>query len=129
MKDIIRKNPKEVLSALWIVLIINMIYNDIFSIIVEVVNKGGFQDIPGEVKTVMAIAAIVTNLPIMMVFFSRVLKYKINRLLNIIVGIFTIIYIWGGMSAHPHYIIVASIETVLALAIIRIAWQWKNEEE
>ncbi|MFA5871251.1 MAG: hypothetical protein WC858_00860 [Parcubacteria group bacterium] len=35
MKNIIKSNPKEVLSGLWTVLVINMIYNDIYSIIIS----------------------------------------------------------------------------------------------
>ena len=54
------------LSLIWIVIMINMIYNDIFSIVVEIVEKGSFAEIPGEVKLVMAIAGIVTILLLML---------------------------------------------------------------
>ena len=128
MNNIIIKNPRVVLSGLWTVLIINMIYNDIFSIIVEL-DKFEKLELPADAKTLMLIAAFATNIPIMMVFFSRVLSYTINRWLNIGVGIFTIIYVWGGMSSYPHYIVVATLETVLALVIIWIAWRWKNNEK
>lgn len=128
MKNITETNPRVVLSFLWTVLIINMIYNDIFSIIVEL-NKFEKLELPADAKTLMLIAAFVTNIPIMMIFFSRVLRYAINRWLNIGVGIFTIIYVWGGMSPYPHYIAVATIETVLALGIIWIAWKWKSDEK
>lgn len=128
MKNIITNNPKIILSGLWTVLLINMIYNDIFSIIVEL-EKFEKLALPGDAKTLMLIAAFVTNIPIMMVFFSRVLRYNINRWLNIGVGIFTIIYVWGGMSPYPHYIAIATIETILALLIIWTAWRWKNDEK
>lgn len=130
MKNIIKNNPRVVLSSLWIVLLINMIYNDIFSIIVEL-EKFEKLVLPADAKTLMLIAAFVTNIPIMMIFFSRILRYKINRLLNIGIGIFTIIYVWGGMSAYPHYIAIAIIETILALLIVWISWTWRedNEEE
>jgi hypothetical protein len=128
MKKFIKNNPRVALSSLWIVLMINMIYNDIFSIIVEL-NKFEKIELPADAKTLMLIAAFVTNIPIMMVFFSRVLKYKLNRILNIVVGIFAIIYVWGGMSAYPHYIAVATIETILALSIVWISWTWKDNEE
>jgi hypothetical protein len=127
MKNITETNKKVVLSSLWLVLIINMMYNDIFSIYIEVSTSGTFDAIPGEVTTVMAMAAIVTNIPIMMILCSRILTYKLNRKLNIVVGIFTILYVWGGMSSHPHYIVMAIIESILALTIIRIAWSWKKE--
>jgi uncharacterized membrane protein HdeD (DUF308 family) len=84
-------------------------------------------DFFADAKTLMLIAAFVTNIPIMMIFLSRFLQYKINRWLNISVGIFTVIYVWGGMMSYPHYIAVASIETVIAIFIICIAWKWKGD--
>ena len=122
-----KNNPKIVLSSLWTVLIINMILADIYSIYIEL-NKFEKVGLPGDAKTIMLIMAFVTNIPILMIFFSRYLGYKVNRWLNICVGIFTIVYIWAGMSTYPHYIAVASIETILALIIIGIAWNWKNNE-
>ena len=114
------------LSTLWIVVMVNMIFADIFTIIVELVYKNTMVGFPAEVKMVMAIAAIVTNVPILMIYFARVLPYKSNRILNIAAGIFTIIYVIGGGSLTPHYIIVASIEVIILLIIIVKAWKWKN---
>ncbi|MCJ8292702.1 MAG: DUF6326 family protein [Flavobacteriales bacterium] len=111
------------LSTLWVVVMMNMIFADIFSILVELVNENTL-DLPGDVETVMAIAAIVINIPILMIYFSRVLKYRLNRILNISTGIFTIIFVIGGGSLTPHYIIIAAIEVILLLIIIVSAWRW-----
>jgi hypothetical protein len=105
-----------------------MLYADIFSIMVELVNKNTI-DIPGDVKTIMAIAAIVTNIPILMIYLSRVLKYEANRLANIIAGVVTIIYVVGGGDLAPHYIIIAAIEVICLLLIIVNAWKWTNSEK
>lgn len=117
------KNMKIKLSTLWVVVMMNMIFADIFSILVELVNENTL-DLPGDVETVMAIAAIVINIPILMIYFSRVLKYRLNRILNISTGIFTIIFVIGGGSLTPHYIIIAAIEVILLLIIIVSAWRW-----
>ena len=74
----------------------------------------------------MAIAAIVTNISILMIYFARVLPYKPNRLANIIAGILTIIYVVGGGDMAPHYIIIAAIEVICLLLIIVNSWKWKN---
>ena len=79
------------LSTLWIVVMVYMIFADIFSILLELDQKGTLGKIPTDVKMMMAIAAILTSIPILMIYFARVLPYKSNRLLNIIAGIFTII--------------------------------------
>ena len=116
---------KVFISTLWIILMINMIYNDIYSIMVELVDKNTL-DIPGDVKIVMAIAAIITNIPIFMILLSRILSYKINRILNIIAGLLTIIYVVAGGDLAPHYIIMATIEIIILVIIIITAWRWKS---
>jgi hypothetical protein len=113
------------LSILWIVVMINMIFADIFTIMVELVNKNTLEGMPGDVITVMAIAAIVTNIPILMIYLSRVLPYKPNRWTNIIAAIFTVIYVIGGGLATPHYIIIAGIEVIILLIIIVKSWKWR----
>ena len=116
------------LSTLWIVVMVYMIFADIFSILLELDQKDTLGEMPTEAKMMMAIAAFLTSFPILMIYFARVLPYKSNRLLNIIAGIFTILYIVGGGLLLPHYIIVASIEVVILLIIIVKAWKWKNLE-
>lgn len=113
------------LSFLWIIVMMNMLYADIFSIIVELVDRNTL-NIRGEVKTVMAMAAIVTNIPIMMIYFSRVLKYKMNRVLNIIAAVLTIIYVIGGGDTALHYIIIATIEVSILVIIIVKSLKWKE---
>jgi len=119
---------KVKLSTLWIVVLINMIFADIFSIMVELVNKDTLH-IPGDVKLIMAIAAIITNIPILMIYFARVLPYKPNRLANIIAGILTIIYVVGGGDMAPHYIIIAAIEVICLLLIIVSSLKWENAND
>ncbi|MDR0368771.1 MAG: DUF6326 family protein [Bacteroidales bacterium] len=114
------------LSTLWVVVMINMIFADIFTIMVKLVNKNTLEGMPGEVKTVMAIAAIVTNIPVLMIYFAKILPYKSNRILNIIAGIFTIIYVIGGGILMPHYVIIASIEVIITGIIIIKSWKWKS---
>ncbi len=118
------KNIKIHFILLWITVLINMIFADIFSIIIELV-KGGVLAIPGKVTSVMAIAALITNIPILMIFLSWILPNKINKVANSVVPILTIIYIIGGGSELPHYYIIASIETVLLILIVLKARYWR----
>jgi hypothetical protein len=122
-------DTKVKLSTLWIVVMINMIFADIFTIMIELVYKNTLEGMPLEVKTLMAIAAVVTNIPVLMIYLSRVLPYKANRLTNIIVAIFTILYVTVGGLATPHYIIIATIEVAVLTLIIIISYKWKNEKE
>lgn len=120
-------DTKIKLSTLWIVIILNLIFADILSIMVELVNKNTL-DIIGEVTTTMAIAALITNIPILMIYFSRALKYRLSRMLNIIAGVITILFVIGGGSMTPHYIICAGIEVIVLIIIIWTAWKWVDIE-
>ncbi len=118
-------NSKITLVLLWITMLFNMLFADIFSFMVEIV-EGGVVDIPGNVKTIMAIAGVITNFPILMIVLTWILPYKINRIANIATAIFTIVYIIGGMAPLPHYYVIASVEIILLLIIIFKAIKWKK---
>lgn len=69
------------LSLLWIVVMLNMIFADIFSIMVELVKKDTM-DIPGDVTLVMAVAAVMVNIPILMIYLNRILSFRLCRRLK-----------------------------------------------
>lgn len=119
-------------SLLWIFILFNMIYADILGFM-----KPGFLEdvITGDVGGVqvttgfLLIAAVMLEIPILMVLLSRFLKYRINRWANMIAAVITILFIIGGGSAAPHYIFFATIEVLALLLIIWSAWKWKNIED
>jgi len=112
------------LSTFWIVIMLNLIFADILSIMIELVNKNTLDIIGSDLATTMAIAAIVTNIPILMIYFSRALPYKANRISNILAALITILYVIGGGSLTPHYLIISSIEVLFLLMIVWTAWKW-----
>ena len=124
-------DKKVLLSTLWIVVMINMLKADILSLYIP----GAAEEVAktaasagASIPQLMLGAAIIGELAIAMIILSRVLKYGINRWVNIIVGIVTIAYIWGGMSSYPHYIFIATVETLCLLLIVWFAWTWRNVE-
>ncbi len=123
------EDVKAKLSTLWIFLMFNMVFADIFSFMYPGVlqqimagNADGTQVTP----EFLLIAASVTEISIAMVFLSRLLKYGANRWANIIGGVITILWVIGGGSATLHYIFFSSIEVICALFIIWSAWKWRN---
>jgi len=122
-------DTKVLLSTLWIVVMINMAYADILGLFIpgiheEMVVFAGATPI----TQLMLMGAIMTEVPIAMILLSRVLKFKVNRWANIIASIFTIVYVVGGGSLYPHYILIATIEVVCMLLIAWFAWKWRNPE-
>ena len=121
------EDVKVLLSTLWIVVMFNMGYADILSLFIpetleELAAFAG--DTP--ISQLMLAGAVIVEIPLIMVILSRVLKYKVNRWANIIVGVFTIIMVIAGGSTHPHYILMATIEVVCMLLIVWYAWNWQK---
>ncbi len=119
------------LSTLWIVIIFNMAYADILSLNIpdiseELATFAG--DTP--ITQLMLAGAIILEIPILMIFLSRVLVYKVNRWANIMVGIAMIIFVVGpeitNDSINPHYIFIATVEVICMFCIIWTAWKWQN---
>jgi len=124
-------DTKVLLSTLWIVVMINMLKADILSLFIP----GALDEVAktsasagASIPQLMLIGAIMGQLGIAMIILSRVLKYGINRWVNIVVGIVTIVYIWGGAASYPHYIFIAVVETLCLLLIVWFAWKWRNPE-
>ena len=127
-KNTTREIDKRVLlSTLWIVVMINMLKADILSLFIpgvadELARAAGETPIP----QLMLGGAIMMEISILMIIFSRVLKYGVNRWANIIAAIITIVFVVRGGSSYPHYIFIAAIEVVCLLLIIWNAWKWSD---
>ena len=118
---------KAKFSTLWIVVMINVAMADIFGFMLDQMAGGPppeFQ--PGQ--GTMLVFAIIMEIPILMIFLSRVLKYKANRWANIIASVITILFVILGGSAELHYYFFAAVEIVCMLLIIWDAWKWENLE-
>ena len=122
-------DTKVLLSTLWIVVMINMLKADILSLYIpgtanEVAKTAG--EMP--ITQLMLGGAIMMEIAIVMIILSRVLKYGVNRWVNIITSIITIAFIWGGASSEPHYLFIGTVETICLLLIIWSAWNWTGQE-
>jgi TRAP-type C4-dicarboxylate transport system permease small subunit len=72
--------------------------------------------------------AIMMEISIAMIILSRVLSFKVNRWVNIIVSLITIIFVVGGGVSYPHYLFIAAVEVICLLLVIWYAWKWRNPE-
>ena len=119
------------LSTLWVFLLFNMVFADIFSFMypgalqqIMTGNTDGTHVTP----VFLLIAAAVTEIPIAMVFLSRLLKNGVNRWVNTVGGVITIVWVVALGSMTAPYIFFASIEVVCSLAIVWLAWRWHKPE-
>ena len=121
-------DTKVLLSTLWIVVMINMLKAEILSLYIpgtadEVLKTAG--ETP--VTQLMLGGAVMMEISIVMIILSRVLKYRLNRWVNIIASIITIAFVVGGGASYPHYIFIATVEVVCLLLIIWFAWKWTEQ--
>ncbi len=129
--DSSKTDIRVLISTLWIVVMFNMIFADILGFLVPGSLKALMTGYAGEVKLsqeILLVFAIVLEIPIAMIFLSRVLKYGVNRWANIAAGFITIIFVIGGGSLELHYIFFATVEVICMLVIIWYAWKWREEE-
>lgn len=126
------KDKRVILSTLWIFVTLNYLYCDVLSLmspemLSSLINTGGVGGINMN-ETTLLVAGIIMEIPIAMVLLSKVLKYKANRLANIIAGTIKTIIMIGTllMGASYHYMFFAIIEIATSLFIIWYAWTWKK---
>jgi hypothetical protein len=127
---------KHKLSALWLVFMLLYIYTDFYTLytpgkiqeMMSGVMDGGVGLIVTQVS--LLVAAIITIIPAFMIFLSLVVRAKVNRWLNIILGILHIaigvVNLIGATWAY--YIFYGISLTLIAILIVVYAWKWPNPE-
>ncbi len=110
------------LSTLWVVVLFNMAFADIFTFMLEYSTgqKPEFE----ATQELMLIAAFILEIPIAMIFLSRVFKHSLNRWKNIIAAIITAVLIIAGGSSYYHYLFFAMAELICLSLIIWYAWKY-----
>jgi hypothetical protein len=107
---------------------INMLKADIFSPYVPGA-VGELAKTAGEtpITQLMLGVAIMMAISIVMIIFSRVLTYRLNRWANIITSIITIVFVIGDGVYYPHFILITTVEVICLLLILWNAWKWTEQ--
>jgi hypothetical protein len=128
-------DKKSLLSTLWIFLAANYIYCDHLSYMEPGVVNGLMTGHIGSIQVTQGFllsAALIIEIPIMMIVLSKVLKYRVNRWVNIIAGILMVVIQVGSMgfgtSPSLVYVCYSTIEVVVNLLIVWLALKWRNPE-
>ena len=117
------------ISTLWVVVLFNMAFADILSFMLP---EFAVQIQSGEVDGVvitpmfMLVAAVLIEISIVMIYFSRALSRRASRIANFIAVGVTALFVIGGGSFAPHYIFFASIEVITMIYIAYLAWTWRD---
>jgi len=125
---------RVLLSTAWIFAVLNYLYADVLSLMnPERLNEfmtgtvGGMEITPGFLFG----GAILMETSIVMVLLSRILKYKWNRIANIIAGVIHTLAVSSSLfvgTPEMFYLFFAVIEIATTIWIVVIAWKWKENE-
>ena len=132
MFEDVKVNVKIKLSALWVALMFFYLYNDVF---------GSFRQdqvekvLSGEItlnQVSLFGAAILMAIPIFMIFLSLALPAKVNRWVNIIVGIvYVVVLVLVNLipaETWAYYAFYEILEAVFIALIVWHAWKWPKQE-
>ncbi len=126
------EDTKSKLSTLWIFATLNFLYCDVITLMDRA--KEFAAGSVGAVHITQGFllgAAVLVEIPISMVLLSRVLKYRANRLANIVAGItMTAVQALTLVVAAPapYYTFFSIIEIACTSVIVWYAWRWPGDE-
>ncbi len=132
MEDV-KINVKIKLSVLWVALLFLYLYNDVLSLfradMIEEIIAG---ELPIGSQISFVGFAILMAIPIVMVFLSLTLKAKVNRWVNIILGIFHAGILLASLLAPGEIWAYSALymisEAVFIALIVGHAWKWPKQE-
>ena len=120
-------NVKLKISALWVAVMFCYVYGDYIQIYVPgIIEKAMEVKTDFNIQLEFVLVAILMAIPSIMIFFSLVLKPKINRWLNMGLGMFFIItnVLFNLSETWAFYLLLTAIEIALTIAIVWYAWKW-----
>ena len=113
------------ISTLWILVMFNMAFADIIGFM----NPGSLEKaMTGDVgfvitQQLLLAFSVLLEIPIAMIYLSRVLRGGWNRWLNIVACVLTALFIIGGGSEYLSYYFFATVEVICMLFIVWYAWR------
>ncbi|MDO8847671.1 MAG: DUF6326 family protein [Coriobacteriia bacterium] len=118
------------ISTLWIVVMLNMAFADIVGFIQPgalegVAGPGGVQITQG----LLLVFALLIEIPLAMIFMSRILKRAANRWVNTVAAVITSVFVVGGGSMElPFYAFFAAVEVACMALIVLFVWRQRSPE-
>jgi Sec-independent protein secretion pathway component TatC len=116
------------LSTLWVVVMFNMVFADILTFIKPGALQGlwagqaGVQVTPG----LLLVFAVLIEIPIAMIFLSRILKPAANRWANTVAAVITTVFVVGGGSLDLHYVFFAAVQLACMALIVWSVWSRRS---
>lgn len=131
--DDVKIDVKIKISALWVSVMLCYIYGDYFGLYqpgkLQGMLEGQMAPLGPTTQGVLVGTSVMMAIPGIMVFLSLVLKPKLNRWVNIILGvIYAVIVLVTMPGAWAFYMFLGSVDVVLTVLIVWYAWNWPKQE-
>lgn len=120
--------PGTLLSTLWVVILFNMIVRDLH----EFLRKGYIaqmmsMDISQEE---LLLYGFVSQVPILMVLLSRILKEKANKWYNTVAAVITSLGMLSTLpTADMDDVFFVIVQNILLVVILRVSWKLTKENK
>ena len=117
-------------STLWIVVMFSMVFADIVGMMMPGVLQAMSAGQVGVRVTqgLLLVFAILLEIPIAMIFVSRILKQGANRWANTVAAVITTVFVIGGGSPYLHYYFFATVEIACMALIVWTVWSRRSSE-
>ncbi len=111
-------------STLWIVVMFTMVFADIVGMMMPgVLDAMSAGDVGVPVtQGLLLVFAILIEIPIAMIFVSRILGPVANRWANTVAAVLTTVFVVGGGSPYLHYYFFATVEVACMALIVWSVW-------
>jgi len=125
---------RTILPLLWIFYVLNILYADVLNNMGSLATIGTAPATNELIETLLTpemllIAAFILEAAMLMIIVSRVLPYRINRVLNITVATLETLTVIASLfvgESTIYYRFFATVETITSIFIIYYAWRWKE---
>ncbi len=123
---------RTILPLLWIFYVLNILYADVLNNMGSLATIGSSPITNELIETLLTpemllIAAFILEAAMIMIILSRVLPYKINRMLNITIAALETLTVVASLfvgESTIYYRFFASVETITSIFILWYAWRW-----
>lgn len=114
-----------ILSGLWTSTMLIYLLGDVIRIFAGDFTSGEMEGMPVS-PNVWIVAAAMMLIPILMVFLSLVLGYRVNRILNIAIAALFFIFNLYGLPGYPGLYdkFLLAVSLIFNLMTIWYAWKW-----
>ena len=125
-------DPRLKIAALWTATMLIFAYVDLFSLYRP--------DVRSDIEAGKAFAFDINQaflffttlyviIPALMIYLSRVMRRRVNRVVNIVLAaIYAVTIVGGAVGEWNYYLLGSLVEAALLALVIRHAWTWRDSE-